>query len=217
MSAAGRPIEGSKPRREPGANGATMRIFLAVFPPPAAQELAVAVAKRLKLAGETAGLAASTVAWVKRENLHFTLSFLGELEADGVARAGEAALEAAAALEPFHVTLGGVGAFPTERRARVLWLGLSWGGTPFTKLARRVESALVSRGFNRDARPFTPHLTLGRVRDPKPDWTRALAGVTPCSGDPAAPFEVRAVSVVKSTLAASGSRYEVIVEAPLGG
>jgi 2'-5' RNA ligase len=192
-----------------------MRIFLAVFPPPASREWAFAAEDRVKRAGATAGLAPDLVSWVKRENLHYTLSFLGELEADGVARASAAARAAVAGQERFHVTLGGFGAFPSARRARVLWLGLSWGGTPFTNLARRVETSLIKAGFQRDSRPFTPHLTLGRVRDPRHDWTAALEQVSPPAPSEATAFEVRGVSVVKSTLSPGGSRYEVVSEAAL--
>ena len=194
-----------------------MRIFLAVFPPPEVQEWAFAAAERVKRAGEAAGIAPTLISWVRRDNLHYTLSFLGELEPEGVARAGDAARDATAGQEPFHVTLGAPGAFPSAKRARTLWLGLSWGGTPFTKLAGHVEAALIRQGFKRDALPFTAHLTIGRVRDPRHDWTAALASAEKLAAAPAPPFEVRAVRVVKSTLSPKGSRYEVMAEAPFGG
>src|SRR6266581_8275864 len=145
-----------------------MRIFLAVFPPPAVQGVVFAAAESLKRPGDA-------VSWVKRQNLHYTLHFLGELGADGLRRAGEAADEAARGAHCFAAALGALGAFPHPRRARVLWAGMSQGAEPLTALAWALEAALRKRGFERADHPFSPHLTIGRVRDPREDWTERLA------------------------------------------
>lgn len=182
-----------------------MRIFLAVFPSPPAQAAAAEVIEGLRRPGDG-------MAWVKRENLHYTLSFLGELEEDGLARAEAATREGARGQPSFPATLGSGGAFPDARRARVIWLGLATGGDALTALARSVEESLRAAGFDRDGRPFTPHLTLGRARAEGADWSRALAG-TAASG--ATPFVVDRVVVVQSTLGPGGSRYQVRHEARL--
>ncbi|MGH7741897.1 MAG: RNA 2',3'-cyclic phosphodiesterase [Candidatus Eiseniibacteriota bacterium] len=191
-----------------------MRVFLAIFPPAQTQQLAHSAAVRVR---EAAGAAASTVSWVKLENLHYTLSFLGELGEDGTRRAGEAASEAAGGLTAFDVALGGAGAFPNVGHARVLWLGLDRGAGEFTDLARRVEGALVKRGFDREKRPFSPHLTIGRVRNPRHDFGAALAAVPSLANESAARFRVASVRVVRSTLSPKGSIYEVVAEARLSG
>ena len=194
-----------------------MRIFLAVFPPSETRSWAHEAAGRLRDAGEASGIAASHVAWVKRENLHYTLSFLGELNEEGVARACAAAAAAVSGRAAFEATLGPLGAFPSARRARVLWVGLAHGEAPFIALAGRVEEALVQSGFDREARPFTPHLTVGRVREPRHDWTAALSRASRQGADAGATFEARAVNVVRSTLAPGGSQYETVAEAALAG
>jgi 2'-5' RNA ligase len=191
-----------------------MRIFLAVFPPPEAQQLAFEAERRMRGA---AGAAAGRVSWVKLDNLHYTLKFLGELGDDGARRAAEGAREAAASLAAFDVTLGAAGAFPNAPRARVLWLGLERGAEEFKALGRAVDVALAKRGFDREKRAFSPHLTLGRVRDVGHDWTAALAASTSLAADPAARFRVGAIRVMKSTLSTGGSIYEVVAEAPLAG
>ena len=191
-----------------------MRIFLAVFPPPQAQQLAFEAERRVRAA---AGAAAGRVSWVKPENLHYTLKFLGELGDDGARRAGEGAREAAASLAAFDVTLGAAGAFPSAQRARVLWLGLARGAEELKALGRTVDIALAKRGFDREKRAFSPHLTLGRVRDQGFDWTQALGAAAPLSGEPAARFRVSTVCVMKSTLSTGGSIYEVVAEASLTG
>ena len=193
-----------------------MRIFLAVFPTPEAQALAYAAGESLRQASEREGLPANGVSWVKRENLHYTLRFIGDVGEDGARRIAEAAQEAARGCAPFEVTLGAPGAFPKPREARVLWIGLASDEAPFADLAMRLERALERRGFTRESRRFSAHLTLGRVRTPSHDWSVALAGVNPLASEAAARFTVRGVSVVASTLSPKGSRYDVRAEAILG-
>lgn len=188
-----------------------MRIFLAVFPSPEAQRAAFAVIERLRRPGDG-------VSWAKRDNLHYTLRFMGELDEGGVTRVIEAAGEAAAGLPPFAARLGGAGAFPDARRARVLWLGLAEGAEALLALARAVERALGVRGFEPAGRPFSPHLTLGRARGGDGDWSPRLAEErSPSAADSAPPFTVDRVRVVHSTLAAGGSIYRVRAEAALTG
>jgi 2'-5' RNA ligase len=191
-----------------------MRVFLAVFPPPESVQLAFAAGQRVRAA---AGDAAGRVSWVKLDNLHYTLKFLGEIGEDGARRAAEGAREAAASWRAFDVTLGAPGAFPNGRRARVLWLGLESGAGQFTELARRLDQSLATRGFEREKRAFSPHLTLGRVRDEGHDWTAALAACASLAAEPGARFRVGAIRVMQSTLSPGGSIYAVLEEAPLAG
>src|SRR5213593_1780816 len=134
-----------------------MRIFLAMFPPEEVQSAAAEVIETLRKPGDG-------ISWVKRENLHFTLRFMGELGESGAARVAEAAREAASRHHGFEASLGELGAFPNPRRARVLWLGLRDGAAELEAVARSVEEALRRKRFDRADRPFTSHLTLGRVR-----------------------------------------------------
>lgn len=187
-----------------------MRIFLAVFPPPATQETAYRVVEQLRRPGDG-------ISWIKRENLHYTLSFLGELGEDGARRAAEAAQEAAAASCAFDAVLGRPGAFPKAERARLLWLGLTAGGSALETMARVLETALRKRGFDRDDRPFSAHLTIGRVREHDRDVAAALAGVTPLEQEAAARFRVATIRVIESNLSPGGSIYRVCVDARLAG
>jgi 2'-5' RNA ligase len=186
-----------------------MRVFLAVFPPHESQGLAARVIEAMR--GPRDG-----VSWVKPDNLHYTLRFLGELGRDGARRAQEAADEAVQGVATFDVALGGAGAFPRARGARVIWLGLNEGAEPFVALAKRLESSLARRGFEPEERGFEPHLTLGRVREPVRDWTDTLAAVPSLAAEPAARFPVHAISCVESTLSPKGSIYHVWHRAQLG-
>jgi len=187
-----------------------MRIFLAVFPPPAVRAAAHATGESLRRAG-TEG---ASVSWVKPDNLHYTMRFLGELGEDGARRAAEAAVEAGAGLPAFDAALGALGAFPNPHRARALWIGMSAGADALMALASALDRALEQRGFGGPDHAFTPHLTLGRVRDPRADWSQALAQ-TSAPGGPTLHFRVDRLSVVESTLSPQGSIYKVRVEAAL--
>jgi 2'-5' RNA ligase len=184
-----------------------VRTFVAVFPPAAVQSAVFAAAETLKRPGDG-------VSWVRRENLHYTLRFLGELGAGGVRRVGEAADEAAAgAGAPFAAALGTLGAFPNPRRARVLWAGMTEGAERLAALARALEAALRRKGFDAADHPFSLHLTIGRVRDPRVEWTERLAAVR--MEPAAARFTVDRLSVMESVLSPQGSTYTVAHDAML--
>lgn len=184
-----------------------MRTFLAVFPSPEVQAAAHDAIERLRRSDDD-------VTWVRRENLHYTLRFMGDLEEEAVRRLVTGVGQGVRGRAPFAATLGAAGAFPSARRARVLWLGLARGGEELTALARGVEQALVDHGFAAAERPFSPHLTIGRVRRRDQDWSGRLADAA-TAGDAAPEFRVERVAVVRSTLAPGGSIYRVHAEAGL--
>ncbi len=160
--------------------------------------------------------AAPRVAWVAAENLHVTLKFLGNVEVGSLERV-TAGLEAAVrGSAPFDLGIRGLGAFPTPARARVVWAGVTAGREAMSALAARVEAALVPIGVSREARPFSPHVTLGRVRAPRKD--RRLAGLIEAAG--AVEFgvvRVDAVWLMRSDLGPSGARYSEIAIVSLSG
>jgi len=181
-----------------------MRIFLAVFPSPEAQSAADRVIQGLRQPGDA-------VSWVQRQNLHYTVRFMGELGESGLARVADAAREGVAGHRAIAALLGPAGAFPNARNARVLWLGLAQGGEPLTAVARAVEQVLRRRGFDAADHPFKPHLTIGRVRTRGADWSTRLEGL---AAEPS-PFTVDRIAIVQSTLSPQGSHYDVRAEARL--
>ena len=98
----------------------------------------------------------------------------------------------------------------------MLWLGLTTGAAELVALAEALESALEPRGFERERRAFSPHLTIGRVRAGDADWTSKLAAAPPL--DPAeAGFRVERLCVVESRLDPRGSVYTIREAVALAG
>ena len=155
------------------------------------------------------------VRWVPETQLHFTLKFLGDLEESRLGAARRAAAAAArAAPRAFELALEGLGAFPPSGSARVVWAGCGAGAAALASLAASVEDAFLAAGFPREARPFSPHLTLARVKDPGSG--RRLAQVLPSV--PGASFgtvPVGSLVLYRSDLSPAGPDYSELLRVAL--
>lgn len=159
--------------------------------------------------------AAPDVAWVRPDLLHITLKFLGEV-ADPILPALVDAVGAAVrGYAAFRVRLEGIGAFPSLRRPRVVWLGAGEDAA-VASLARTVDGACASLGFARDDRAFTTHVTLGRVRHALGAGSRRALEEAARKAVGGYDVAVRAVDVMQSEPTPKGSRYTVLASLPLG-
>jgi 2'-5' RNA ligase len=153
-----------------------------------------------------------SVRWTPREQLHITLRFLGEVAAAAVAEVDGRLAEAARDREPFTLSMGGVGAFPSMKRPRVIWLATR-PSAPMRELHRSVEVALDKCGFEPEGRPFRPHITLGRVRQPRrgaapPLDPRGLARAAQAIGF-RANVDLTHLYLMSSRLGAGGAKHSV--------
>jgi len=147
--------------------------------------------------------------WVKPENVHVTVRFLGDLDDAGVARARESVRRSAAGLSAPVARPGRLGAFPRMDRPRVLWVGLSKGEKEVEAVADAVNQGLERDGFGRPDKPFRAHLTLARAKD----GARGLDEAAAASLAQPPPTEpLRRLAVMKSDLHPSGARYNVLEE-----
>ncbi|HET9598027.1 MAG TPA: RNA 2',3'-cyclic phosphodiesterase [Anaeromyxobacteraceae bacterium] len=163
-----------------------------------------------------AGRAAGDVRWVDPAAVHLTLQFLGAAPEERLPAIEAAVAAAAATGAPLHLHISGAGGFPSARRPRVLWAGLTGDVAPLAALVAALGARLAPLGFPPESRPFSPHLTLGRARDPRgaPGLASALAHAD--DGAPPAPWRVAEVVLFRSHLSPSGARYEALSRAPLG-
>lgn len=153
------------------------------------------------------------VRWVRPEGMHATLRFLGDVEPSRIEPMRQAVAEALRPLVPFPVEVGGLGAFPSWRRASVVWVGLA--APELSELARRVEMAVVASGLPAEPRGFRAHVTLGRLRSPR-DGARLARRIEAWDVGPLGRFEVVAARLYRSELRPEGARYSVLAEVPLG-
>ena len=151
------------------------------------------------------------VAWVPSPNVHLTLAFLGEQDDQRLADAADALDEAAAATAPFALTFHRLGAFPGMERPRILWIGVAEGALPLRALQGAIAAALDRRRFVLDARPWHPHLTIGRVFDPG-RWRREAGpalreAIARAAMTGFGTLAVSRIVLMRSDLSPSGARY----------
>ena len=179
-----------------------MRLFIAInLPEPETRRLTTALYR----------LAAQDVAvrWVDAGAVHITLKFLGEVP-DQRLPVVQAALEAAVLdVRAFDVSLGGLGAFPSLARPNIFWLGVE-AVPELLELQLRIEDAMATLGFEKEERPFKPHITLGRVRKDGRIPDRKRMDRMAIDFDYKGEFRVPAVDLMRSRLSPRGPRYEVV-------
>ena len=178
-----------------------MRLFVAVFPPLKIREETLRTARSL--------LPGDRIRWSRPENVHLTLKFLGDVDEEKLDEVHTTLESLCADHTPFDTRTAGLGAFPSARRARILWAGVGEGSERLRSLAAHLDAALSRSGFERETRFYEPHLTLGRVR------SRPMKLNLPeeACGDL---FEVSRVELVESMLAGTGPIYRTIESFVLG-
>jgi 2'-5' RNA ligase len=163
---------------------------------------------------EELGRVTDGVGWVATGNLHVTLKFLGHVDEARVAEIQAALDRAVGGAAPFELGVERLGAFPTATRPRVIWAGMADGVAALGELAARVDAELARVGFEPEARAFSAHVTLGRVREPRrnPGLTAAIEkGASERFGT----VRVDRVSLMRSDLSPRGARYTELSSHPL--
>ncbi len=154
------------------------------------------------------------VSWVKPDNIHLTLKFLGPVAPSRIAGMRQAVERAASSCSPFEVEVARTGCFPSPRSPRVLWVGLSHVPDQLQQLHQAMEDELARAGFARESKLFSPHLTIGRVRSPR--GAPGVADRLIASGFHGQTFSATEVIVMRSDLNPSGSVYTHQALMPLG-
>ena len=187
----------------------TWRVFCAIELPNTARELLLRRIAHLKEAVPDA-----KASWSRDGNLHLTLKFLGEIRQTSVPDFSAAASRAVAGLAPFSIRLEQVGVFPKHGQPRVLWIGINDFSGKLGELHARLEDESANAGFAKDERPFHPHLTLARLRQPR--HARTLAAAHHQLEFEPAEIAVSELLVIRSELSSGGSKYTVISRHALG-
>jgi 2'-5' RNA ligase len=154
---------------------------------------------------------------VEPKNVHLTILFLGDVPSARLEQLADTLREEANALEPFDLTVRGLGAFPHVRKARIIWIGLE-APPGLAALVRGVQSAAAKLGFALEDRPLSPHLTIGRVGQhvTAADLQHIRAALEATSIGLVGTFRVETLQIFKSELKPGGPVYTKLYSLPLG-
>jgi RNA 2',3'-cyclic 3'-phosphodiesterase len=162
-------------------------------------------------------LAGDGVRWVRPDGIHLTLKFYGEVPPEQVSEIEAGLGRSAASAEPIHAAVGGLGVFPDSRRPQVIWTALQGELLPLQRLQAAVEREAQALGFTPEARAFTPHLTLGRVRPgvKTAERERLMQALAQMRAQSLGDFSPGHLSLMRSELRAGGSVYTRLFAAAL--
>jgi 2'-5' RNA ligase len=145
----------------------------------------------------------SKIAWVKPENIHFTLKFIGEISEESVPQIDSALKEIP--FKPFEISAGPAGFFPDPLNPRIIWIGLTNGSKEICDNAITIDNKLAELGFEKNTKPYHAHLTLGRVKKrAKDNWADLAEKI---SRIPLPVCTVTEFALYQSTLTPSGPIY----------
>lgn len=192
------------------SNDKAIRAFLAIEPPPEIRREISGLQKRLRSA------CPFEVRWVRPEGLHLTLKFFGDIKSADVKSLTPVVEKITAPFPPLRLNMQQLGLFPAGKHPRVLWIGLGGDVAPLLALQKDLEEDLQECGFPKEARPFRPHLTLGRIKTAPPAGSVAafMAGADNVA---AGSFNAVALELIQSDLTPQGAVYTLIARFPLQG
>jgi len=149
--------------------------------------------------------------WITLENLHITLKFLGYCNNDQILDVQRTISKCIESIEPFSYELGNLGAFQNERNARVLWAGIKDEGKNFIKIYKLLERNLAKRGFEKERRSYSPHITIARSK--KRQNIRNFLSELDLEKFGNLPLQLNdRITLYKSVLSPSGASYYIIKE-----
>jgi 2'-5' RNA ligase len=159
----------------------------------------------------------SFVKCVTPEGIHITLKFLGNIPPQKVAEITGVMEQASQGVSPFQLQIIEVGAFPNIRQPRVLWVGIKGEVDKLVDWQQRIDNGLVPMGFTKEARPFTPHLTLARLRENCSPGDTLRFGEMLASSHVEVDynFTVTSLNLMRSQLFPTGAVYSRLAEVKL--
>lgn len=184
----------------------SIRAFICIEVPDSIRSRAGDLQRRLQSIG-------ADVSWVKPSNLHLTLKFLGHISPAKLGEARAALERAVRSSGQFEIEVSGTGCFPSPRSPRVLWIGLGRVPDQLTKLREAIESEMEAIGFAREPKPFSPHLTIGRLKSGRN--AARLAQELLAAGFEPERFTARQVILMRSDLRPTGAIYTPQAAMPL--
>lgn len=187
-----------------------MRAFIAVELPEEIKSYLAQIETKLKSSK-------ADVSWVSPANIHLTLKFLGEIDEVKLNRLIPIIEQTCADNGQFPANLSSFGAFPSTNSPRVVWAGAGKGNDRFKKIVSELEEKIEKIGVDKETRPFSAHITIGRVRSGL-NREKLIAALNALINEPKTGFPefmVTKLTLFKSTLSSKGPSYTALKEANL--
>jgi 2'-5' RNA ligase len=184
-----------------------IRAFIAIELPEETRQRLAAMQEQLKQVR-------TGVRWVNPGSIHLTLKFLGNIHPAQVEDIALAVAQEVRDQPPITLGAAGLGAFPSRRKPRVIWIGMEGEVQRLTRIQARVENALEPLGFVREKRPFQPHLTIGRVKDRR-KLQALIDAMATLDMEPFNSFDADEIILYKSDLRPTGAIYTKLHRMPL--
>lgn len=187
-----------------------MRAFIAIELPEEIKTQLARIQEQLKRAG-------ADVKWVEPKNIHLTLKFLGEIDDSQFNKICAILDEVAKNNAAYRANINSLGAFPKINSPRVIWAGVGQGDNETKAIAKQVEEKIQKLGIPKEDRAFSSHITLARTRSNKNQQSLVseLNKLAEEFGGKGLNFEVRKITLFKSTLMPGAPIYEPLKEASL--
>lgn len=182
----------------------TIRSFIAI-------ELDKDAKKELAALTETLKKSGADVKWVNPDGIHLTMKFLGNVPEEKISGIKRILDETAASFKPFSMMLSAIGAFPKISYPRVIWVGVEEGKKEASEIYNLLESRLENVGFQKEKRPFSAHITLGRVRSQK-NRESLITRIENLKFSYSKTINVGHLTLFQSTLSPHGSTYTALHE-----
>lgn len=184
-----------------------MRAFVAVALPKELWPKVKEVQERIEMTD-------ADIKFTEPATLHYNLKFLGEITAEQAETVKRIISETALQFTPFTMHVAGVGAFPSNQYARVVWIGAKAGSQELKAMAELLDLRLSETGFKKEERPFEPHLTLGRVKSARNN-PELIAVLRELEQTEIGNFKVEGVELFESKLGPEGPVYSTLYSAKL--
>lgn len=185
-----------------------MRTFIAIELPKEIKEYLAGLQEQLKSAG-------ADVKWVRPDNIHLTLKFLGEIDDKTIDIITKIMEDITKNKNTFYIRTGLIGAFPKINFPRVIWVGINEGDAETKELSRDLEEKIAKIGIPKENKPFSSHITIGRMRSPanQEKLVQYLGNMASNFGKGNQQFAVTKITLFRSTLTPKGPVYETLKEA----
>jgi len=184
-----------------------MRAFIAIELPANIKDTVSKIQDRLKTN-------LPKVSWVKPNNLHLTLKFLGEVSSQQLDDINQITAETVKTITGFEIKLDSLGAFPNPAFARIIWIGSQQLPKPLEQIVEQLETRLAGLGIPKEERPFRAHITIGRIKhhlNPS-DLEKAIAQIKNDLVNQNLEFNTRGITLFESTLGKGGPTYTALKE-----